>query len=105
MVLWGANPTDSMRLGEGAAYGRFDQLIVRNKAKGVRLIVNDARRTELAEMADIFLQIEPGTDRALALAMLHIIVREGLYDREFVQVHERKETTGGKQWTWNSRTR
>ncbi|MFQ5874667.1 MAG: molybdopterin-dependent oxidoreductase, partial [Dehalococcoidia bacterium] len=38
-----------------------------------------------AEMADIFLQIEPGTDRALALAMLHTIVRERLYDREFVQ--------------------
>ncbi|MBF8267166.1 MAG: molybdopterin oxidoreductase [Dehalococcoidia bacterium] len=85
MVLWGANPTDSMRLAEGTAYGRYDRMIARNKARGAKLIVIDPRRTELAQMADIFLQIEPGTDRALALAMLHVIIKEGLYDREFVQ--------------------
>lgn len=54
------------------------------KKNGMKFIVVDPRRTELADMADIFLQLRPGSDGALALGMMKIIIDEGLYDHEFV---------------------
>lgn len=55
------------------------------KRNGAKLIVIDPRKTALASQADIWLQIRPGTDVALALGMLHTIISEGLYDKEFVE--------------------
>ncbi|MBW1800021.1 MAG: molybdopterin-dependent oxidoreductase [Deltaproteobacteria bacterium] len=55
------------------------------KSKGVKMIVIDPRKTRLARMADIHLQIRPGTDGALALGMIHVIASENLYDKEFVK--------------------
>ncbi|MCP4187739.1 MAG: molybdopterin-dependent oxidoreductase [Gammaproteobacteria bacterium] len=52
--------------------------------KGARLIVVDPRMTRLAARADIWLQLRPGTDAALALGMLNVIIEEKLYDRDFV---------------------
>jgi anaerobic selenocysteine-containing dehydrogenase len=54
-------------------------------AKGAKLIVVDPRFTKLADRSDLWLQIRPGTDAALALGMAHVIVEEGLYDKEFVR--------------------
>jgi anaerobic selenocysteine-containing dehydrogenase len=54
---------------------------------GARLIVVDPRLTRLAARADLWLQLRPGTDAALALGMLNVIVAEGLYDRDFVEHH------------------
>ncbi len=48
------------------------------------LIVVDPRETALSSRATLWLQIRPGTDAALAMAMMNEIVREGLYDKEFV---------------------
>jgi anaerobic selenocysteine-containing dehydrogenase len=53
------------------------------------LIVVDPRRTETAKLADTHLQIRPATDLYLLLAMLHVIVREGLVDEAFVAEHAR----------------
>jgi anaerobic selenocysteine-containing dehydrogenase len=55
--------------------------------RGARLIVVDPRLTRLAARADLWLQLRPGTDTALALGMLNTIVEEGLFDREFVENH------------------
>ncbi len=85
MVFWGANPTASMRPAERFAYGRFNRVIPEAKARGAKVIVIDPRRIKTARGADLFVQIKPGTDAALALAMLHVIIAEGLYDREFVE--------------------
>lgn len=52
--------------------------------KGTKLIVIDPRRTEMAEKADLWLQVRPGTDAALALGMLNVIINEELYDKKFV---------------------
>jgi anaerobic selenocysteine-containing dehydrogenase len=52
--------------------------------KGARLIVVDPRRTKLAEKAELWLQIRPATDSALAMGMMHVIVKEKLYDEDFV---------------------
>ena len=49
-----------------------------------KTIVVDPCRTLLARKADIWLQLRPGTDNALALAMLNVIITEGLEDKEFV---------------------
>jgi len=51
------------------------------------MVVVDPRRTETAEHADIHLQLRPGTDAYLLAAMLAIIVRDGLHDREFLARH------------------
>jgi len=52
--------------------------------------VIDPRVTSYAKKADLHAQLRPGTDGALVLGMLHVIIKEGLYDEEFVE----KWTTG-----------
>ena len=59
------------------------------RRKGARLVVIDPYRTRTAALADEHLAINPGTDTALALGMMHVILREGLEDREYVErVHD-----------------
>ncbi len=55
--------------------------------KGAKLIVIDPRLTRMAARADVWLQLRPGTDTALALGLLNVIVNEALYDSEFVENH------------------
>lgn len=78
IVMWGANlasqPTTAPR-------------IVAAKRRGARLIAIDVRRSEACEHADEVLIVRPGTDAALAMALMHTIVGEGLHDREFVAHH------------------
>ncbi|KPC58829.1 molybdopterin oxidoreductase family protein [Streptomyces chattanoogensis] len=54
------------------------------KENGGRLIVVDPRRTRTAEQADLHLAPRPGTDLALALGLLHLVVAEGRTDEEFI---------------------
>ena len=54
------------------------------KKRGARLIVIDPKRTQAAQMADLWLAPRVGTDAALALAMIHVLITEGLYDTAFV---------------------
>ena len=58
-------------------------------AKGAKLIVADPRKIELANLADLYLPIRVGSDTALLLAMAHVISREGLIDKQFM--NERTE--------------
>jgi anaerobic selenocysteine-containing dehydrogenase len=53
--------------------------------RGVKLIVVDPLRTAIAAKADLHLQLRPGTDGALALGMMNVIINENLYDKEFVE--------------------
>jgi anaerobic selenocysteine-containing dehydrogenase len=54
---------------------------------GARLVVIDPYRTRTARAADWHIPIQPGTDTALALGMMRLIIEEGLYDREYVARH------------------
>jgi anaerobic selenocysteine-containing dehydrogenase len=54
------------------------------RKRGARLIVVDPKRTPAAQAADLWLAPRIGTDAALALAMIHVLIREDLYDRAFV---------------------
>ncbi len=53
--------------------------------KGCRLIVVDPRRTDIAKIAETHLQIKVGSDIALLNALMHVIIRENLYDTKFVE--------------------
>jgi anaerobic selenocysteine-containing dehydrogenase len=53
--------------------------------RGAKLIAIDPRLTRISARADVWLQLRPGTDAALALGMLHVIIREELYDKDFVE--------------------
>lgn len=67
--------------------GQIASLVTEQLKNGAKLIVVDPRRTELAQRADLWLQLRPGTAQALALGFLHVIIEESLYDREFVEKH------------------
>jgi len=54
------------------------------RRKGAGLIVVDPRKTELAAMADVWLQLKPGSDVALLNGIMHIILRDGLQDKKFI---------------------
>jgi thiosulfate reductase/polysulfide reductase chain A len=78
LLFWGHNPLNSSPDGEVGFQVR-DALHAHPKT-----IVVDPRRTWLAKRADVWLQVRPGTDDALALAMLNAIIAEGGWDRDFV---------------------
>jgi thiosulfate reductase/polysulfide reductase chain A len=78
ILYWGHNPVLSGPDGET----RFN--VLEALERHPQTIVVDPRRTALAEKADIWLQVRPGTDDALALAMLNIIISEQLFDEPFV---------------------
>lgn len=77
LVLWGTCPAfDSPSQGGRA--------VVELRAKGVKTVVIDPRLTADASKADVWLPIRPGTDVALMLAWLRYIIKNNLYDKEFV---------------------
>jgi anaerobic selenocysteine-containing dehydrogenase len=53
--------------------------------RGARLIVVDPRRTGIAKKADVWLQVRPGTDGALALGIAQVMIERGWYDHEFIR--------------------
>ncbi|HEU5171381.1 MAG TPA: formate dehydrogenase subunit alpha [Gemmatimonadales bacterium] len=76
IFISGANTTETHPV--------FGALIKRAVAKGAKLVVADVRRTELAQLADIHLQMLPGTDVALYNAMLNHVIAAGLADDAFI---------------------
>jgi assimilatory nitrate reductase catalytic subunit len=61
--------------------------IWRARDHGARLIVADPRMTPITRNADLYLPLRPGTDLVLLMSMLHVILREGLEDRAFIDAH------------------
>ncbi|MFG2308701.1 molybdopterin oxidoreductase family protein [Streptomyces sp. NPDC048566] len=82
LILVGGNPADTMP----PALRYFREL----RENGGLLIVVDPRRTRTAELADIHLQPLPGSDLALALGLLHLLIADGMVDQDFVDTR----TTG-----------
>ena len=76
-LVCGANPTENHPI-VGA---RIKQAVM----KGAKLVVIDPRRIELADYADVYLQVRAGTNIPLLHALAHVIIEEGLIDREFVE--------------------
>jgi anaerobic selenocysteine-containing dehydrogenase len=78
IVLWGANLASQPNTGRHLAAAR---------RRGAYVVTIDVRETEAAAQSDEVLVLRPGSDAALALAMLHVIVAEGRHDWEFVARH------------------
>jgi anaerobic selenocysteine-containing dehydrogenase len=79
ILIWGCNITES-----GASDGMCGGMLTRAVKKARKVIVVDPRRIGLAENADHWLQLRPGTEGALALAFIHVITGENLVDTGFV---------------------
>ncbi|HXU90140.1 MAG TPA: molybdopterin oxidoreductase family protein [Methylomirabilota bacterium] len=77
VVLWGVN----------AAYSTINvmTLVKQARERGAYVVVIDPYRTATALQADEHLMVRPGTDAALALAVMHVLVTEGLVDREYIE--------------------
>ncbi len=76
MFVIGANPSE--------AHPVIAAKMRQARRKGAGLIVADPRKTELAAMADVWLQLKPGSDVALLNGLMHIILRDGLQDSDFI---------------------
>lgn len=77
MLVWGCNPTNTWPVkGMGMMQAR---------SRGAKLIVVDPVFSEAASKADLWMQLRPGTDAALALGFINVIINDENYDKEFVQ--------------------
>jgi len=77
-VIWAGNPAESL----ACTFSRF----LKARKNGTRYIVIDPKYSETtSRLADQWLRLRPGTDAALALAWINVIIEESLYDRKFVE--------------------
>jgi anaerobic selenocysteine-containing dehydrogenase len=79
VVIWGGNPVNTQV--------NVMQHAMAAKKRGAKLVVVDPYRTGTAEKADLHLPVRPGTDGALACAVMHVLFAEGFADREYLQRH------------------
>jgi anaerobic selenocysteine-containing dehydrogenase len=77
LVLWGVNPSET--------FPPLFRRILKAKEKGTKLIVVDPRRTESAQIADLWIRPRPSSDILLCLSVIHEVIRKGLYDASFVE--------------------
>ncbi len=78
-IIWGTNP---VVCNSDAFLGHW---IVEAMKRGTKLITVDPQLTWIASRSEMWLRLRPGTDAALALAMMNVIIAEDLYDHEFVE--------------------
>lgn len=77
IVVWGANLSENLH----HVYRRTMQAVER----GAKLMVIDPRKIKVADRADLWLRPRPGSDLALVMGMMNVIINEGLYDEAFVE--------------------
>ena len=80
VVVWGGNPVHTQ-----VNFMHWTQKA--RKERGAKLVVVDPYRTPTAEKADVHLMLRPGTDAALACAVMHVLLAEGLADRAYLARH------------------
>src|SRR5215510_9470591 len=77
IVIWGGNPVSTQ-------VNVMTHVARARKARGSKLVVVDVYRTPTVERADIALIVKPGSDGALALAVMNVLITEGLLDRDYL---------------------
>ncbi|TDQ81383.1 anaerobic selenocysteine-containing dehydrogenase [Dongia mobilis] len=80
IVVWGGNPVATQ-------VNVMTHIARARKARGAKLVVVDPYRTGTAEAADLHLMLRPGSDAALAVAVMHVLFKEGLADRAYLARH------------------
>jgi anaerobic selenocysteine-containing dehydrogenase len=98
IVVWGGNPVNTQ-------VNVMTHIARARKARGAKLVVVDPYRTGTAEQADLHVMLRPGTDGALAAAMMHVLFAEGMADRAYLerfgkdwQAFERHLETRTPEW-------
>ena len=76
-LLWGHNPSSTSLI--------LAHDIVAARKRGMKIVAVDPRRVGIAGQADVLLQVRPGADGALALAMIDVVITDKLYDESFVR--------------------
>lgn len=79
VLLFGWNPTSAIK------WMHLPRIITQAVERGARLVVVDPYLSDTAAKAHEWISLRPATDGALALALAHVIIRDDLYDREFVR--------------------
>jgi anaerobic selenocysteine-containing dehydrogenase len=79
ILIWGSNPIVSNL----HVWSRCQDA----KRRGAKLVAIDPWRSQTAEKCQQHIRLLPGTDAALALGMMHVIIGEGLHDRDYVERH------------------
>ena len=79
IVLWASNITSTNEEGE------ISSMLLKQLKSGAELVIIDPRKIDLVTKSKKWLQIRPGTDHALALGFLNVIIEESLYDKNFVE--------------------
>lgn len=77
VVIWGTNPVNTQ-------INVMHHAVKARRARGAKLVVIDTYRNSTAEQADLFLCVRPGTDGALACAVMHLLFRNGQADRAYL---------------------
>jgi anaerobic selenocysteine-containing dehydrogenase len=77
VVVWGGNPVNTQ-------INVMHHIARARRERGAKLVVIDTYRTGTAEQADLFLAVRPGTDGALACAVMHVLFRDGFADRAYL---------------------
>jgi anaerobic selenocysteine-containing dehydrogenase len=77
IVVWGSNP-------EATSIPVYEH-ITRATSRGAKLIVIDPKETSLSGRATLWIRPRPGSDLALALGMINVVINEGLFDKDFVE--------------------
>ncbi|HRJ69024.1 MAG TPA: molybdopterin oxidoreductase family protein [Beijerinckiaceae bacterium] len=77
VVIWGTNPVATQ-------VNVMTHAVAARKERGAKIVVIDVYRTETMAQADLPILLRPGTDGALACAVMHVLFREGLADREYL---------------------
>lgn len=80
IVVWGANVVHTQ-------VNVMTHVARARKERGAKLVVVDPYRTATAEQADLHLMLRPGTDGALACAVMHVLFREGFADRDYLAAY------------------
>jgi anaerobic selenocysteine-containing dehydrogenase len=77
IIIWGSGHEETRRI---------DAVKINNALKrGTKLVVVDPRKTGFAQSAEVWLKVRPGSDLALCLGLINVIINENLYDKEFVE--------------------
>ena len=98
IVIWGGNPVHTQ-------VNVMTHVARARKARGAKLIVVDVYKTPTCDQADDYILVRPGTDAALACAMMHVMFKEGFADRDYLaryakdwQEFERHLETRTPEW-------
>ncbi len=80
VIVWGGNPVSTQ-------VNVMHHLAQAKRESGAKLVVVDPYKTKTADKADMHLMLKPGTDAALACAVIHVLLEEGLADRNYLAKH------------------